>query len=112
MQNHNTYQLIPNLRQTNKGFGNYTSFSKFWACFNPLLKECGPGRSETYFLSKDVQSQYRSVDTKVMSKQTKISEVIHILVIFGRVFNPLLRGCGRGQNFFLSKRGTATIPIS
>ena len=58
------------------------------------------------FLSaKDGQAQYLSDDTKFMSKKTKIWEVIPVLVIFGCVFNPLLRGCGRSQKFFTAKDG-------
>ena len=61
-------------------------------------------------ISFDLGKTNLSSNTEFMSK-TKTSEVIPVLVTFGRDFNPRLSGCGRGQKFFLSKRCAITIPI-
>ena len=82
----------------------------FGPVFNPLLR--GYGRGQNFFRSKRSTTTIPISWYQICVKRTKISEVIQVLVIFGRVFNPLLRGCGRGQKFFLDKRCTTTIPIS
>ena len=82
----------------------------FGRVFNPLLRRCD--RDQNLFLSKRFTITIPISWYQIYVKRTKILEVIPVLVIFGRVFNPLLRGCGRGQNFFLGKRCTSTIPIS
>ena len=78
-----------------------------------FLIPCWEGvvRVKIYFSAKEALSQYLSVDTKFMPNEQRL-EVISVLVFFGHIFNPLLRGCGWSQNFFLSKRCTITIPIS
>ena len=62
-------------------------------------------------ISIDLGKTNLSSNTEFMSK-TKTSEVIPVLVTFGRDFNPLLSGCGWGQKIFLGKRCTITVPIS
>ena len=82
----------------------------FGRVFNPLLRGCGHSRN--FFLRKRCTIAIPISWYQICVKRTKILEVIPVLVIFGRVFNPLQRGCGRGKNFFLEKRCTTTIPIS
>ena len=76
-----------------------------------LLLECFvKGRSSSKFYA-EIKNKKRDPGRQIYVKQSKIWEVIPVLVIFGRVFNPLLRGCGRGQNFFRIKRGRQPIRI-
>ena len=101
MHNRNMYQVIPSLCQTNKDLGSYTSFSHFWAYFLSPAERVWP--ESNFFPRKKCTTTILISCYQICVKRTKISEVISVLVIFGRVFNPLLRGCGRGQNFFSAK---------
>ena len=49
------------------------------------------------------QSARTQISTKSQPTNNIYVNVNHVLVIFGRVFNPLSRGCGRGQIFFSAR---------
>ena len=67
---------------------------------------------QSFFLSKPGTTKILISWYQIYAKQTKILEVMPILVISQCVLNPLLRGCGRSETFFLIKRCIITIPIS